>query len=156
MFAIKFIFGVLLVVLSTKIAVIKAKTLKEKYLYYSSAKLMCEGLESELLYFKRPLNEALNIDYPSFYFAKTVKSVIENGYIDAYPEFLTLEERGKFDGLFLQLGRTDTEAQKACILSNKEDFLKLESEKRVEYNKFYTLTLKLGFLIGVMLFVLVI
>ena len=156
MFAIKLIFGVILIFLSSKIAVIKAKNHKEKYLYYLSAKLMCKNLEGELLYLRRPINQALDIDYPSFYYAKTVNSVILGEKTIFYPDFLTVDEISKFELLFEQLGKTDSNSQMAYVLSCKEDFVKIENEKRLEYQKFYSLTLKIGFLIGVALFVLVI
>lgn len=155
MFILKFCLGICLIFISTKIASLKAKNLKEKHLYFNSALIMCENLETELMYLKRPLKDALNIDYPSFYFAKTVKHVID-GEESFYPNFLTLDEIGKLDLLFSNLGKTDADSQIAYVSSSKMEFIKLSNEKREEYLKSYSTTLKIGFLIGLMLFILVI
>ena len=66
------------------------------------------------------------------------------------------EEKFNILSFFNELGKSDSNSQKLTLNFYKDYFLKVLTEKNNEYKKTYALTLKVGFSIGVMLFVLVI
>lgn len=155
MFILKISIGALAVFLSFKIAKFKALKIKEVYYFWDSACIACDLLISDLSYKKSAIIDVLNVDYPSSTFAKVIGDYLL-GCDYSLPKFLTDENKIKFDSFILSIGKSDSETQKNAIQSYKNDFLRIKEESKVEFNKKYGLTIKIGVLIGIMLFILVI
>ena len=108
-----------------------------------------------MLYKKSNLNDFLNFEYTSVDFKNILENYINYQEISFYPEFLGVDERLEFDNFFLSLGKTDSLSQIEVINAYKDKFhLKLE-DKRVQYKKYYTLTSKLGFIVGLGIMIMV-
>ncbi len=155
MFIIKVIVGALSVYVSYKIAKSKALKVKEVYYFWDSACIACDLLISDLSYKKSEIVKVLNVDYPSYTFASVIGNYLLGKPYDL-PEFLSEENKIKVDSFISSIGKSDSESQKNSIISYKNDFIKIKEESKGIFNKRYDLTIKIGVLIGVMLFVLVI
>lgn len=147
--------GVVFILLSTKIGKNKGDKYKCSLLFYESAISFCSNFKSNLLYKKSNLNDFIDFEYSSIEFKVVLENYINNQEISCYPEYLSANERLEFDNFFLSLGKTDSLSQIEVINAYKDKFqLKLE-DKRVQYKKYYTLTTKLGFVIGLWLMIMV-
>ena len=155
MFALKLFLGISCVFACVKLSNLKAKNIKEELYYYSSVCISCDSLISGLSYSKQTVKELLNVDYPSETFVLTVRSYFDEKEL-VFPSFITTEEEITLNNYFNLLGKSNSTAQKTAILSYKDVFLKLQDEKKKKYDKSYSAIIKVGFSLGVMLFILVI
>ena len=147
--------GVVFILLSTKIGKNKGDKYKCSVLFYESALSFCSVFKSDLLYKKSKLNDFLDFEYSSIEFKIVLENYINNQENSYWPEFLSANERLEFDNFFLSLGKTDSLSQIEVINAYKNKFeLKLE-DKRLQYKKYYTLTTKLGFIVGLGLMIMV-
>ncbi len=155
MFIIKLSLGVLSVFACYKIAKLKALKIKEIYLFWDSVCIACDLLVNDLTYKKSLIIKVLNVDYPSETFAKIMgRYFLGEEYV--MPNFLNNENKIKVQSFISSIGKSDSESQKNAILSYKSEFIKIKEESKVQYIKNYGLTIKIGVLIGIMLFILVI
>lgn len=155
MFLIKILVGVACVYLCCKIAVSKANSYKDAYLYYQSCVECCNLLLIEFSYKKRPLKSLLEYDFVSSDFSKSLNDYINYQNLE-FPKWLDEKEVLRLKTFFDELGKSDVETQKLAINSNKIEFENVLIDKKSEYKKQYSLTLKVGFMVGVMLFIMVI
>lgn len=155
MFLIKFSVGVLCIVTCVKIASIKASKIKSELNFYDSLVIACDSLVAGLSYSKATLKEILNVDYPSESFRILIKDFLNEQPIEIL-ESLTEDEKLKVNSFLSSLGKSDAKTQKSTVLSYKNDFLSKREEMKKKYDKNYSLILKIGFSIGLMLFILVI
>ena len=155
MFLIKFSVGVLCVITCVKIASIKASKIKSELKFYDSLVIACDSLIAGLSYSKATLKEILNVDYPSESFRVLIKNFLNEEKIEIL-ENLTEDENLKVNSFLYSLGKSDAKTQKSTVLSYKNDFLRKREEMKKKYDKNYSLILKIGFSIGLMLFILVI
>lgn len=154
MFVIKVLIGVLCAFSCCLISKRKADVYKEKVYYFNSLVLACEYLISDLMFKKRNLKEILSVSYPSNYFLETINDYF-NG-VESYPDFLTDEEVVVISEFFSQLGKGDSNSQINALKLYKSEFSKIRDDKKNVFDKNYKVTIKVGFSIGIMLFVLVI
>ncbi len=155
MFLVKIAVGICCVYACVRISSWKANKLKEDLLYYDSVVMSCDKILSGLSYSKSTICELLNVDYSSVEYAKTVRSYIKNENL-YYPSFLSSEEVFTLNTYFSLLGKSDTKTQKNAILSHKNTFQKIQEDKKKQYDKNYYAIIKVGFSLGIMLFILVI
>ena len=154
MFIVKLSIGVLCVILCLLVAKNRANYIKDKYYYFSSLVNSCELIKSDLIYKKRSIKEILSVDFQSLDFNQTIKSYFNSD--EFFPKYLNIEEKVLVKDYFKALGKGDTNSQLSIISSFKEEFLKIASDSKREFDKSYKVTIKVGFSIGIMLFVLVI
>ena len=155
MFLIKLILGVFCIYTCVKISTIKCDKIKEEYLFWSSVCISCDSLVSNLSFKKSMVYDALNVDYPSFEYAKLISQYLKGDKLN-FPKFLSAEDVLKLNTFLLEVGKSDSKTQKNAILSYKSDFSKNLEISRCNYKKNYGVTRKVGFSIGVMLMILVI
>lgn len=155
MFLVKIALGIACVYLTTKIAVSKANSFKESYLFYQSVLECCNLLLIEFSYKKRPLKALLEYEFISSDFCNSITNYINNQKFE-FPTWLGEKDELKLKSFFQELGKSDVEAQKIAINSYKLEFENILIDKKSEYKKQYSLTLKVGFMVGVMLFIMVI
>ena len=155
MFALKLIVGVLSIVFSCKIGVDKAYKHKKTYYFFESANMFCNAFLSDLLYKRSNLKEIIKIKYTSIEFEDSIKNFVINSKINL-PNFLSLEEKTLFEGFLNSLGKYDTDSQIKIVEGYRDSFLKISNEKFLTFKKFYTLFIKLGFIFGLTIFILVI
>ncbi len=155
MFALKILVGFLSVYCSYKLAKFKALKYKEVYYFWDSVCIACDLLISDLSYKKSAIKSVLNVDYPSETFAKLIGDYLLDNECN-FPNFISAENTIKLNGFISSVGKSDSETQKKSILSYKNEFIKIKEESKIYFNKNYNLTVKIGVLIGIMLFILVI
>jgi stage III sporulation protein AB len=112
-------------------------------------------LLKEFSYKKRPLKALLDSDFISADFNNSIHSYVKNQNYE-FPKWLDEKESSRVKNFFEELGKSDVETQKLAINSFKTEFEGVLFDKKNEYKKQYTLTLKVGFMVGVMLFIMVI
>ena len=154
MFIVKLLIGALSVVLCLIIAKNKAEYIKERYYYFNSLVNSCDLIKTDLLYKKRSIREILSVNFQSSDFLQTLNAYFEDE--KWFPSYLTNEELVLVTEYFSVLGKGDTTSQINALTSFKEEFSKIAIEKKKEFEKSYKVTLKVGFSIGIMLFILVI
>jgi len=71
------------------------------------------------------------------------------------PNFLSDENKIKVESFISSIGKSDSETQKNSIISYKYDFIKIKEESKIIFSKKYQITIKIGLLVGLMLFVMV-
>lgn len=155
MFLIKVIFGCFCVYFCVITAKNKGKSYKEEYLFWDSVCISCDALISDLSYAKRAVSKSLNVDYSSKIYANVVLDFISGNRL-SFPSFISNEEEIKLNAFFDCIGKSDASTQKNAILSYKNDFYKSYIQSKQKYDKNYSAILKVGFSLGVMLFILVI
>ena len=155
MFLVKLSLGVACIYLCSKIAISKANTLKESYLFWESAVSLCNQLLMEFSYKKRPIKVASSIGYSSNDFKSVVNAFINGSEIE-FPSYLSKLEILKVKSFLSELGKSDCNTQKMALNSYKSDFESVLVDKKLQYKKTYSVTLKVGFSVGVMMLIMVI
>ncbi len=155
MFAVKIIVGIACVYCSVKISSNKANLLKNRYLFWDSLVEFCSLLLQELSYKKRPIKEVTSNEFISIDFSKTLNDYYLKNEI-TLPNYLSDIESEKVISFLSSIGKSDTESQKIAINTCKIDFENIATQRKLDYKKSYSVILKVGFSIGVMLFIMVI
>ena len=145
-----------------------------KYMFVSvildpSSMDSAKALASVLLYFDSrkcsvPVRNILQLEKMETMFAEgcipTTYWITINTFIigktQYFPQFLNGEERFLIEDLFSILGKSDANSQIESVTAFKKEFTKISAEKYEKYKKFNVLFVKLGFLSGLLIFVLVI
>ncbi|MBO5926316.1 MAG: hypothetical protein J6Q38_01995 [Clostridia bacterium] len=155
MFVLKVFIGVISILTAVKIGKNKADAKKECYFYFQNMLFLCDKIISDLSYKKSNLYEILNYKYSSNEFIKTVNSFIKRNPLYV-PEFLSFEESMFVQNYFSSLGTLDSNTQIKNLEAFKDEIKKIYNEKYQDFKKYYTLFMKLGFVSGLTLFILVI
>ena len=155
MFVLKVFLGITIIILSVKIGVDKANKYKKIYYFWQSLVLMCDKFLVELLYKKANISSLKNCKYPFEGFNELLKNFFDNKKI-SLPNFLSKEESILVYEFFNSIGKTDTNSQIKEIESFKNQFLKISIDKNSFFKKYYTVSIKLGFICGLGLFIMVI
>ncbi len=155
MFIVKLVVGILSVITCCKISLNKSNTAKNAYTFFESLRITCENLLCEFSYKKRPIKYALNKNYTSDDYVKFLSNFVKFNKRE-YPCYLSNDEIVKIDAFFNEIGKSDTDSQKTMILAYKNEFNSIASEKRKRFIKTNDVTMKVGFSVGVMLFIMVI
>lgn len=133
----------------------KAERLKNKKLYYNSLISSCDAVYRELSYSKRNVLDALNLDYSSSDFVKTLNNYYLKNKTFVLPNYLCEDEVLKVKEYLNLLGKTDTESQKTAIISYKTEFENYYLQAEKEFIRNYHLIKKLGVIICVMVVIVV-
>ena len=155
MFIVKLLIGLISVYVCTKIAKSKAVCLKEVTLFWQSLVDLCKIIEIDLSYKKSPINEIFLKDFCSCDFNKFIKIYVKTNEF-CFPNYVLDEEKPLIKSFILSLGKSDSASQRLFAESKEVLFKELRDKKAVAENKFYSVILKVGFSVGVMLFIMVI
>ena len=141
------------------------KKYRKRKRFFAELKEFNERFISEISYSRRPIAE--------FFLAYSYKGEFNeffNDYFqsmqkddDAYEirktellEFLNSEEKGVVEDYFLMLGKGDSASQKAYFLGMKERINKTYADADTAYKRYGDLYIKLGFLCGLFIILLII
>ena len=155
MFILKVFVGVLSIIFAVKIGKDKASNDKEEYLYFKGLVNLCDRFLSDLSYKKSTIDSVLNDNFNSKELNETINSFLNKSYL-YLPSFLNGEERFLLCELFSVIGKSDSNAQIESLTAFKKEINKISIEKYEKYKKFNLLFVKLGFLSGLLIFILVI
>lgn len=170
---VKFVLGILIVCFTSFCGYVFAKKYREKMRFFSQFHEFNERFLSEISYYRRPVKEFV-AKYPyTGDFALLLKDFIssldrekKSAYAGeekefetadlTFPDFLTEEERGFARDYFFMLGRGDSGSQKAYFSSVKSFLSEYKSKSGEECKRYGDLYLKMGFLLGLLILVLIV
>ncbi len=163
---IKFLLGVAMVAFGSFCGYLLSKKYRKRKVFFKQLKEFNERFLSEISYYRRPIREFVAAysyegefqSLLSAYFAaldergQTGKFFIEG---EEYA-FLKEEERRTVEDYFLMLGRGDSASQKAYFSSVKNGLSALQVESETTAKRYGDLYVKIGFLCGLLLLILIV
>ncbi len=162
----KFLLGMAIVAFTSFCGYVLAKKYRKRKLFFSQLKTFNERFLSEISYYRRPLGEFVGKyvykgEFDEFlheYFSSLEEYSQDQAQVVSFEgfEFLTDEEKAVVEDYFKMLGRGDSASQKVYFSSIKEQLVKLLSQAESTYKKYGDLYIKLGFLCGLLILILII
>ncbi len=162
----KVVLGILIVCFTTFCGHTLAKKYRQRKDFFRQLNGLNERFLSEISYFKRPLKEFLG-GYPlTGEFSELIEEYaqyLESGkqeeiYSSDFAEisFLTADEKSFVRDYFLTLGRGDSASQKAYFSSVKSTLTGYKNGSEEACKRYGDLYIKLGFLFGLAVLVLIV
>lgn len=160
----KFFLGIAIVAFTSFCGYFLAKKYRKRKEFFTQFYYFNERYLSEIAYLRRPLVEFINrYGYKGefLYLLECFLSAISKGMkMDLTTlsefEFLTKEEKTVTESYFLMLGRGDSASQNAYFSAQKERLSALEKQARTDSKKYGDLFVKIGFLCGLLILILII
>lgn len=155
MFVLKLLIGIFSIVVSVKIGIDLAQKDKNAYLFFNGLVSLCDKILSDLSYKKSNIDKLLAGKFQSSDLNVLLNSYLKNKKL-ILPNYLSVEEKFLIEDIFSTLGKVDTLSQIKNLEAFKTELIKITKEKYEKYKKFNTLFIKLGFIGGLLVFILVI
>lgn len=162
----KLLLGISIVAFTSYCGYVLAKKYRRRKLFFGEWKEFNERFITEISYYRRPLGEFFAKFTYKGEFQKFLESYFEwlnfgSGRISELLEipfcsFLTKEEKNILVDYFQMLGKGDSNSQKAYFSSVKETLAKLCANAESSHKKYGDLYIKLGFLSGLLILILII
>ena len=162
----KFLLGILVVAFGSFCGRFLAKKYRQRKLFFSQLCAFNERFLTEISYYRRPIREfAIENSYHGE-FNELIEEFLENmetasptdrnllGIADYV--FLNEEEKKMIEDYFLMLGKGDSSSQKGYFSSIKDSLSKRASVATEECKRYGDLYLKIGFLCGLLVLILII
>ena len=163
---VKFLLGIAIVAFTSYCGYVLAKKYRKRKLFFAQLKEFNERFLSEVSYYRRPLGEFVfkygyKGEFQNFlqnFFAEIDELSQSNEREIAFDdcEFLKREDKNLVEDYFKMLGKGDSASQKTYFSAAKEGITKLYSDAENEYKKYGDLYIKLGFLCGLLILILII
>ena len=162
----KFIFGIAFVAFTSFCGYYLAQKFRKRYAFFTQLQEFNERFLSEIAYYKRPLQVFLsNYHYKGEFqmlledfFQEIANWGIEGKVIlksENY-RFLKQEEAKLVEDYFLMLGKGDSNSQKGYFSSVKDSIAKLQLQAQTDNKRYGDLYIKIGFLCGLLILILLI
>ena len=162
---IKFLLGISVVAFTSFCGYIFAKKYRQKQNFFRQFYIFNERFLSEISYYKRPLKEFVGkYTYKEefsqmlrfFFYGLEKKTPFLRDVLDKQEfSFLNQEEKRITTDYFLMLGKGDTISQKNYFSSMREILKKQQQEAELTCKKYADLYVKIGFLLGLLVLILV-
>ncbi len=163
---IKFLLGVAIVAFFSFCGHLLAKKYRQRSSFFKQFKEFNERFLSEIAYYRRPLKDFVTEYAYEGEFGELLKdyfSAIDDrtqvefllSQRDKY-SFLNEDERRTVEDYFLMLGKGDSTSQKGYFGSVKEKLTSLRSEAESAAKRYGDLYVKLGFLFGLLILILIV
>ena len=162
----KFLLGVGIVAFTSFCGYLFARKYRQRNDFFSQFKEFNERFLSEISYYRRPIREFMGAysyrgEFQEFLQAYNMQieeqGYKEGGFMDMEEySFLTNEEKRMIKDYFLMLGRGDSSSQKSYFSSVKIGIDKLQVEAEIQRKRYGDLYIKLGFLCGLFILILII
>lgn len=160
----KFLFGVALVAFGSFCGYFLAKKYRQRKSFFAQLHLFNERFISEVSYYRRPLHEFANSYAFQGEFAFLLTDFLRNMEQNGAPlsidwsqySFLKKDEQAAVQDYFLMLGRGDSSSQKAYFSSVSTVISKWNADANLAAKKYGDLYIKLGFLCGLFILILII
>lgn len=163
---VKFLLGVAIVAFTTYCGYLLARKYRKRKRFFKQFKEFNERFLSEIAYYRRPVREfaagyvyngefqALLSDYFS---AMDERAPAERILSDAEKyHFLKEEEKRVVTDYFLMLGKGDSASQKGYFTAVREKLFSLQEETEKAEKRYGDLYVKLGFLCGLFILILIV
>ncbi len=163
---IKLLLGIAIVSFGSYCGYIFAKKYRKRKLFFAQLKEFNERFLSEVSYYRRPLGEFVS----KYVYKGEFQIFLQNFFAEieelsqsehrpmtfADCEFLKSEDKALMEDYFKMLGKGDSASQKTYFSAAKERLVKVYAEAESEYKKYGDLYIKLGFLCGLLILILMI
>ena len=161
---IKFLLGVAIVCLSTCFGYLLASNYRNKKQFYKQLRDFNERFLNEIAYYKRPLGEFISkYRYNGYFndllldFQRNMREPLRQMRLNLKEySFLKKEDVGFMEDYFQMIGKGDSSSQKNYFSAMKEEIQKRYFIAENEYKKYGDLYIKLGFLCGLFLLILIV
>ena len=160
----KFIVGIALVAFTTFCGYFLAKKYRQRKLFFKQLSEFNERFLSEIAYYRRPIKDftekytykgEFDELLQDFFNALQSNESLQVNILDSTEyAFLTAEEKRVVEDYFLMLGKGDSQSQKGYFSSVKTSLSKLQSESEIQCKRYGDLYIKLGFLCGLLILIL--
>lgn len=162
----KFLFGIVMIAFTSFCGYLLARKYRQRKLFFRQLYEFNERFLTEIAYYRRPIQEfAAKYTYRGefaellerFFEGLNEEVVQENTFLDkAHFSFLKEEERRAVEDYFLMLGRGDSVSQRGYFSSVKEELYSESVVAEKACKKYADLYIKIGFLCGLLLLILMI
>ncbi len=163
---IKFLLGIAVVAFTSFCGYLLSKKYRRRKSFFKQWKEFNERFLSEISYYRRPLRQFIEAySYQGefqqllhdFYLTLDERSSLEKilSGTDAYA-FLKAEEKRGVEDYFLMLGKGDSVSQKSYFSSVKEGLSAFQKTTETEAKRYSDLYVKLGFLCGLLILILIV
>ena len=163
---IKFFVGIAIVAFTSFCGYLLAEKYRKRGLFFREFQEFNERFLSEISYYRRPIKQFLGKYAYRGEFSMLVSeflSGIENNEIFSLKivenevfHFLKKEEKAIICDYFSMLGKGDSTAQKGYFSASKEQLVRLRKESQTEEKRYADLYVKLGFLFGLFILILIV
>ena len=163
---VKFLLGIAIVAFTSYCGFIFAKKYRKRKLFFVQLKEFNERFLGEVSYYRRPLGEFISKyvykgEFQVFlqnFFAEIDELSQSNEKEISFDEceFLKDEDKNFIQDYFKMLGKGDSVSQKTYFSAVKDGLAKLCADAEREYKKYGDLYVKLGFLCGLLILILII
>ncbi len=160
----KFIVGIAIVAFTSFCGHFLARKYRQRKLFFKQMQEFNERFLSEISYYRRPIKEFVGkyvykgeFDelLQDFFTLIQRRERVETGLLDSSKyAFLKAEEKRVVEDYFLMLGKGDSISQKGYFSSVKETLSQLQSEAEKASKRYGDLYIKLGFLFGLLILIL--
>ncbi len=162
---IKLLLGISVVAFTSFCGYVFARKYRQKQLFFRQFYTFNERFLSEITYYKRPLwefvkkytyKEEFNQLLRFFFYGLEKKNLFLKDILDKQEfSFLNQEEKTIVADYFLMLGKGDSASQKNYFSSMREVLKKQQEEAESICKKYADLYIKIGFLLGLLILILV-
>ncbi len=163
---IKFLLGVAIVAFTSYCGHLFTKKYRKRKLFFKQFKEFNERFLSEIAYYRRPLKQFIASYTYQDAFQDLLTEVFKERdnptaiqrllYEDERFFFLKEDEKRIVEDYFLMLGRGDSTSQKSYFSTVKERLSTLQTATETDAKKYGDLYLKLGFLCGLLILILIV
>ena len=156
----RIIIGISVTALSTFIG----KKYTDKYCKrYSFLKALCDfnsALLRDVKFKKNGILDVLGDDFGNKdfdVFIHEYKLAMESGSnLPTLPDYLDDKDKEEIDGYFIKIGKSSSVSEYNFLLLKREEFAERCSELKIESQKYSSLGTRLGFILGVTVFIIII
>ena len=161
----KFIVGVAIVAFTSSCGHFLARKFRQRKLFFKQLQEFNERFLSEISYYRRPIREfaakylykgEFNELLQDFFAMLQRNESLQSGLLDD-PKyaFLKTEEKRVVEDYFLMLGKGDSLSQKGYFSSVKQSISALQSDAETTCKRYGDLYIKIGFLCGLLILILI-
>ena len=163
---VKFFLGIAIVAFASFCGQLLAKKYRQREQFFKQLRAFNERFLSEITYYRRPLKSFISSYHYQGEFAQALQDFFD--FLNENPStpffviegenyyFLKEDERKWVGDYFLMLGKGDSSSQKGYFSSVKDALAKLQSDAETERKRYGDLYVKIGFLCGLLLLILII
>ena len=160
---IKFLFGIAMVAFTSLCGYFLARKYRQRKLFFTQLCAFNERFIGEVSYYRRPIRE-----FAAKYVYRGEFDELLKGFFAGIEEgvspieilerkefsFLKEEEKRVVEDYFLMLGKGDSASQKGYFIAVKDGLASLQAEAETTCKKYADLYVKLGFLCGLLILIL--